>query len=142
MVIIEPYRKNKLYFRSDHLVLKCCYHVIFCPKYRKNILVNNVADRLKEICLEVAKAHDFIIEEIETDKNHIHMIINCNPRYGVMKCIQLIKSVSAYRLFDEFPYIKRNYLWGGKFWSRSSFVATVGSVSLETVKKYIENQGK
>lgn len=59
-----------------------------------------------------------------------------------MKCIQLIKSVSAYRLFDEFPYIKRNYLWGGKFWSRSSFVATVGSVSLETVKKYIENQGK
>ena len=142
MIIIEPYRKNKLYFRSDHLVFKCCYHLIFCPKYRKNILVNNVADRLKEICLEVAKAHDFIIEEIETDKNHIHMIINCNPRYDVMKCIQLIKSVSAYRLFDEFPYIKRNYLWGGKFWSRSSFVATVGSVSLETVKKYIENQGK
>ena len=40
MIIIEPYRKNKLYFRSDHLVFKCCYHVIFCPKYRKNILVN------------------------------------------------------------------------------------------------------
>jgi len=105
--------------------------------YRHKILVGKVSDRLKEICLEVSKAHYFIIEEIETDKDHVHMIINCNPRYGVMKCVQLIKSTTAIRLFDEFPYIKKRYLWGGKFWSRSSFVSTVGSVSLETVKKYL-----
>ena len=139
---MESYRKNKNYFTSHHLVFKCCYHVILCPKYRKNILVNQVSDRLKEICFEVAKEHDFIIEKIETDKNHIHMLVACNPRYGVMKCVQLIKSITAYKLFKEFPYIKKCHLWGGKFWSRSTFVATVGSVSLETVKKYIENQGK
>lgn len=139
---MDLYRKNKLYHRSEHLVFKCCYHVIFCPKYRKTILVGSVSNRLKEICIDIALSHDFIIEEIETDKNHIHMIINCNPRYGIMKCVQLIKQISAYNLFNEFPFIRRNHLWGGKFWSRSTFISTVGSVSLETVKKYIENQGK
>lgn len=79
---------------------------------------------------------------METDKDHIHMIINCNPRYGVMKCVQVLKQVTAYRLFEEFPHIRKTKLWGGKFWSRSSFVSTVGSVSLDVVKQYIENQGK
>ena len=59
-----------------------------------------------------------------------------------MSCVTALKSISAKTLFKEFPYIKKNYLWGGKFWSRSSFISTVGSVSLETVKTYIENQGK
>ena len=139
---MNTYSKLKDYFSSSHLVYRCCYHVIFCPKYRHKILASKVSDRLKEICFEIAKAHDFIIEQIETDKDHVHMIINCNPRYGVMKCIQLIKSTTAIRLFDKFPHIRRTKLWGGKFWSRSSFVATVGSVSLEVVKKYIENQSK
>ena len=139
---MEFYRKNKNYFRSDHLVFRCCYHVIFCPKYRKDLLIGQVSDKLKEVCLETAEEHDFIIEEIETDKNHVHMVINCNPRYGIMKCVQLIKQITAYKLFKEFPYIKKYYLWGGNFWSRSTFISTVGSVSLETVKKYIENQGK
>lgn len=69
------------------------------------------------------------------------MIITCNSRFGITKCVQLIKSITAYKLFQEFPIIKRQYLWGGTLWSRSTFVATVGSVSLEVVKKYIENQG-
>lgn len=59
-----------------------------------------------------------------------HLVYN-----GIMKCIQLIKSVTSIRLFEEFPYIRKQYLWCDKFWSRSSFIATVGSVSLETVKK-------
>ena len=139
---MDIYRKNKSYYSSSHLVFKCNYHIIFCSKYRHKILTGKVSDRLKEICFEVAKAHDFTIEEIETDKNHVHMIINCNPRYGIMKCIQVLKQVTAYRLFEEFPHIRKTKLWGGKFWSRSSFVSTVGSVSLDVVKQYIENQGK
>ena len=109
---MNKYKKLKDCYTSEHLVYRCCYHVIFCPKYRHKILVGKVSDRLKEICNEISIAHDFIIEEIETDKNHVHMIINCNPRYGVMKCIQLIKSTTAIRLFEEFPYIKKKYLWG------------------------------
>ena len=139
---MKAYKKNKEYHSSKHLVYKCHYHVIFCPKYRRGILVGKVSDRLKELCNEIATTYDFEIIEMETDKNHIHLLISCNPRFGIMSCVTAIKSITAKTLFKEFPYIKKNYLWGGKLWSRSSFVSTVGSVSLETVKKYIENQGK
>lgn len=138
---MKKYKKNKDYYSSSHLVYKCCYHVIFCPKYRHNILKGKISERLKEISLEVAETYDFRIEEIETDKNHVHMIISCNPRFGITTCVSRIKSITAKTLFLEFPHIKKYYLWGGKFWSRSSFISTFGSVSLEVVKKYIENQG-
>jgi putative transposase len=131
------------YLVSSHLVFDCKYHVILCPKYRKRLFAKQViASRLKELCFEVAKAHDFTIIEIETDKDHVHVLIACNPRYGIMKCVSRLKSVTGFRLFSEFPEIKQKHLWKGQFWSRSSFVCTVGSVSLSVVKAYIENQGK
>lgn len=139
---MKQYRENDKYYSSEHLVFRCSYHIVICPKYRHKILTGKISDRLKEICIEVSKAYDFIIEDIETDKDHIHMIITCNPRFSICKCVSLIKQITAHKLFEEFPYIKRNKLWGGKFWSRSTFITTVGSVSLEVVKKYIENQGK
>lgn len=139
---MKQYRENKDYYSSSHLVYRCSYHIVFCPKYRHKILIGDVAEKLKEVCFEISKTYDFKIEEIETDKDHISLFQTCNPRFGIMKCVQLIKSITGCRLFEDFPYIKRRYLWGGKFWSRSTFVATVGSVSLEVVKKYIENQGK
>ena len=113
-----------------------------CPKYRHKILTGKISDRLKEICVDVANNYDFKIEDIETDKDHIHMIITCNPRFGICKCVDRLKSITGYNLFKEFPIIKKKYLWSGKLWSRSTFIASVGSVSLEVVKKYIENQGK
>ena len=139
---MKQYKENDKYYSSEHLVYRCSYHIVFCPKYRKKILIGKVSDRLKEMCVEISKAYNFIIEDMETDKDHIHMIITCNPRFGIAKCVSLIKQITAYRLFEEFPYIKKTKLWGGKFWSRSTFIATAGSVSLKVVKKYIENQGK
>ena len=137
---MKRYKGNKEYYSSEHLVYKCHYHVIFCPKYRHKIIINEVEKRFKELCYEIAETYDFEIIEMETMPDHVHLLISCNPRFGIMTCIQRIKSITAKMLYKEFPYIKRNYLWGGKFWSRSSFVSTVGSVSLETVKAYIENQ--
>ena len=138
---MKTYGKNSLYYSSQHLVYRCCYHVIFCPKYRKSIFISIVSDRFKEICLEITEKYDFIIEEIETDSDHAHMIINCNPRFGIVKCVQLIKQITAHKLFQEFGYIKKYSLWGGNMWSMSIFIPTVGSVSLEVVKEYIKNQG-
>jgi putative transposase len=133
-------RGSKEYYSSFHLVYKCTYHVIFCPKYRHKILIGKVETKLKELLYRIAYDYDFIIEELEVMPDHVHILIFCNPRYGIMQCVQNIKSITAKELFREFPFIKKKYLWGGKFWSRSSFISTVGSVSLKTVKQYIENQ--
>lgn len=107
---MKQYKEDNKYYSSEHLVYRCSYHIVFCPKYRHKILIGKVSDKLKGICIEISKVYDFIIEDIETDKDHIHMIITCNPRFGVYKCILLIKQISTNRLFEEFPYIKRNYL--------------------------------
>lgn len=139
---MKTYKKNENYHSSSHLVYRYCYHVIFCPKYRKSIFIPVVSERFKEMCFDIAENHDFIIEEIETDGDHTHLIINCNPRFGIVKCVQLIKQITAHKLFQEFGHIKKYSLWGGNMWSRSTFISTVGSVSLEVVKEYIKNQGK
>ena len=128
---------NKIYNTSEHLVYSCQYHVIFCPKYRKRMLVGDIEKRLKEILNEVANEFDFKIIEMEIMPDHVHMIVDCNPRFGIMECVKKIKSVSARILRAEFPRLKTSM---PNLWTRSAFISTVGSVSLEVVKNYIENQ--
>lgn len=125
------------YQTSSHLTYLCRYHVVFCPKYRRNILTNGIDVRAKEIFSNTAKEHNFQILEMEVMPDHVHLLIQCNPRYGIMQCIKALKMQSSYILIREFPQIKRRV---PSLWTRSSFVATVGSVSLDVVKKYIAEQ--
>ena len=127
----------KDYKSTDHLFYSCQYHVIFCPKYRKPIIKGEIEKRLKEILNEVANENDFQIVEMETMPDHIHMIVDCNPRFGIMECIKKMKSVSARTLRSEFPRLMTSM---PNLWTRSAFISTVGSVSLEVVKQYIANQ--
>ena len=128
---------NKKYKSDNHLVYSCQYHVIFCPKYRRNVLIDGVDVRLKEIAHEVASKYDFEILEMEVMPNHVHLIIDCNPKFGINECIKKIKGTSSSILRNEFPFLKSRI---PSLWTRSAFVSTVGSVSLDVVKKYIENQ--
>ena len=96
---MKTYKKNKEYHSSEHLVYNCHYHVIFCPKYKRGILVDKVSDRLKEICNEIATTYDFEIIEMETDKNHIHLLISCNPRFGIM-----FKNIGKEMHYDKVSY--------------------------------------
>ena len=111
--------------------------MIFCPKYRRKILVNGIDERLKEVFTETAKEHDFSIIEMEVMPDHVHLLIDCNPRYGIMQCITDLKYGSAHVLGREFPSIRKKI---PSIWTRSCFVATVGSVSFDVVKQYIESQ--
>ena len=125
------------YETASHLVYDCKYHVIFCPKYRRKILNDEVSVKLKEIFTTTASRYSFDIIEMEIMPDHCHLLISCNPRFGIMECIKKLKMISAHDLKIEFPYLKSKL---PNIWTRSSFVSTVGSVSLDTVKKYIENQ--
>ena len=129
--------KSNAYHSSEHLVFSCKYHVIFCPKYRRKVLVDGIDNRLKEILRETADRHQFSILEMEVMPDHVHLLIDCNPRYGIMQCVKDLKRESASMIRKEFPVIKSRLPC---MWTRSTFIASVGAVSLETVKKYIEDQ--
>ena len=131
------FKNNSKYHTSEHLVYSCKYNVIFCPKYRRKVLTDGIDERLKQILVETAKRHHFEITGLEVMPDHVHLLIDCNPRYGIMQCIKDLKRESASLLKKEFPQLRSRL---PNLWTRSCFVASVGSVSLETVKKYIENQ--
>ena len=129
--------KNKKYKTSEHIVYSCQYHVIFCPKYRRPIFVEPLDSRLKEIFYQVAAENDFIITDLEVMPDHVHMIIDCNPRTGICQCVKLLKGTSSRLMRAEFPKLKSRL---PSLWTHSYFVSSVGAVTLDVVKQYIESQ--
>ena len=92
------------YYRTPHLVYDCKYHVIFCPKYRRKILVNGLDELVKTVFRKIAEQKGFQIIEMEVMPDHVHLLISCNPRFGIMNCIRVLKRYSAaLRLTDACP---------------------------------------
>ncbi|WP_025688377.1 IS200/IS605 family transposase, partial [Paenibacillus zanthoxyli] len=88
------------------------YHIVWCVKYRHKILVEEIDVRLKEILVQIASDNNFTISEIESDSDHIHLLVDCTPQHSIPDMIKALKGVSARRLFKEFPMIRQK-LWGG-----------------------------
>lgn len=128
---------SKEYHMSSHLTYSCQYHVVFCPKYRRKVLTNDIVPRLKELFIEISKRYDFTIVEMEVMPDHVHLLIDCNPRFGIMEAVRKLKGTTSNILRNEFPELKRKI---PSLWTRSAFISTVGSVSLDVVKQYIEDQ--
>ena len=127
----------KKYYRSAHLVYDCKYHVVFCPKYRRRIFKGGLEETAKQSFSDTAAAKEFEIIEMEDMPDHVHLLISCNPRFGIMNCIRALKHRSAVALKEADPTLEQRL---SSVWTRSAFIATVGSVSMETVKQYIESQ--
>jgi len=125
------------YKSNNNIVFSCKYHIVWCPKYRRKVLIGDVENRLKEIIKEIAIELNVEIIEIETDKDHIHILIDIDPQFGVMKFIRIAKGRSSRILRDEFHHLKTKL---PTLWTNSSFITTVGGAPLEIVKQYIENQ--
>ena len=129
--------KNKEIRSNNNIVFNCKFHVIWCVKYRKQLLVGELEERLKEICKEVCIKRDAILIEMECDKDHIHLLIDVDPQYGIHRLVKEMKGLSSRLIRQEFSLAKTRV---PSLWTNSYFVSTVGSVSLEKVKTYIENQ--
>jgi putative transposase len=128
---------NKKYQSSHSIVFSCQYHVIFCPKYRRKVLVEGVATRLKELLVEKQTEYGYELIEAEVMPDHVHLLLSVDPRVGVLSVIAKIKGYSANVLRKEFPWLRSRLPC---LWTRSKFVSTVGTVSLDVVKSYIEDQ--
>jgi putative transposase len=115
------------------------YHIVWCVKYRHKILIEEIDVRLKEILVQIASDNNFTISEIESDSDHVHLLVDCTPQHSIPSMIKALKGVSARLLFKEFPKIKKK-LWGGNLWNPSYFVATVSEHTEAQIRTYIQSQ--
>ena len=113
------------------------YHLIWCPKYRRKVLVNGVDDRLKVVLCEIAKEMDCEIESMEIMPDHCHIFIKATPIIPIHLIVKNLKGKSSKILREEFPTLKSRL---PNLWTRSYYCETIGCISEETIKKYIENQ--
>lgn len=125
------------YKSNLNVIYSCKYHVVWCPKYRRSVLVNGVDDRLKVILREVASDAMSELIEVEVMPDHVHALVEVDPQFGVHRLIKLMKGRSSRLLRQEFPWLKSRL---PTLWTNSYFVSTVGGAPLSAIKQYIENQ--
>ena len=128
---------NKKYKSDKRLIYSCQYHIIFCPKYRRHVLKNGIDIRLKKLLEEKQDGYNYTLLGMEIMSDHVHLLLDINPKIGVYQVISKIKGYTSHQLREEFPELKSKLPC---LWTNSNFISTCGSVSLEVVKKYIEDQ--
>ena len=116
------------------------YHIVWCVKYRYKVIHGKVEIRLKEILNKIALDNNFIIEVMESDLDHIHLLIECTPQHYIPDMIKSLKGVSARLLLKEYGATLKKRLWGGHLWNPSYFIATVSENTEEQIRNYIKTQ--
>lgn len=129
--------KNDEYTHKNGIVYKNQFHVIFCPKYRRKVLTNGIDVRLKEILYQIAGENDVEIKSLEIMPDHVHMFIEFDPRLTLHKIVKQFKGTSSHILRKEFPSLVRRLPC---LWTKSYFSCSIGHISEDTIRKYIENQ--
>lgn len=131
------YNIDMKYKNNLNVVYSCKYHVVWCPKYRRKVLVDKVAIRLKELVQSICIERNFDLIEMEVMPDHVHLLIEVDPQFGIHKAVKLIKSTTSRVLRQEFPWLRSRI---PSLWTNSYFVSTVGGAPLSVIKQYIENQ--
>ena len=133
---------EKEYLSKNHSKFLLKYHIIFVCKYRRKLLVSNLASCLKNVLIDMSNKSDFRIEVIETDKDHVLLLVNAEPKIFPLQIIRRLKQESTARLWKLFPNeLRKCFYREHTLWRDGYFVSSIGNVSQETVRKYIENQG-
>ncbi len=132
-------KKKKRLTSSKHSVYNIGYHLIWCPKYRRKVLVDDIERRLKQLFNWKAEHLSVSIEQMEVMPDHVHLFVKCSPVDSPHHIVQQFKGYTSRVLRNEFPQLKSRL---PSLWTRSYYCESVGHISEEVVKKYIENQKK
>jgi putative transposase len=126
--------------RTSHSVYDTTYHLVWCPKYRKDIFREEwLRERAEQLFRSVAEAYEIEIIEMEVSEDHVHVMVSFAPKYGIGEVVRIFKSIVARELFREFPSLKKR-LWGGELWEDGYFARTVGDrMTSEVIQKYIQH---
>lgn len=126
--------------RTKHTVYDLKYHFVWIPKYRNQLLKGDIKEFTAEVFGRIATEYGWEIEEMAIEADHIHLLLLVPPKYAPAKVVQIMKSISAREIFEEFPRLRKQ-LWAGEFWSNGYFVRSVGdNVTSEIIKRYIRYQ--
>ena len=127
------------YTTSAHCIYNLGYHIIWCPKYRRKVLVNGIDERLKELLNEKAAALEITIEKMEVMPDHVHLFVKGKPSVPVQHIVNQLKGYTSVMLRREFPRLKSRL---PTLWTRSYYVESIGHISESTITRYIEYQKK
>lgn len=130
------------YKKQGHSVYYTRYHLVIATKYRRKILKEGFGEYLKKLLLGIGKQYPEIeIVEINTDKDHMHILLSIPPKLSISEVVKQIKAKTGLQMRRKFPFLDKVYWGQGGIWSRGYFVSTVG-ISESTIRKYIEKQGE
>ena len=113
------------YIHKSHNVMVLMCHLVFPAKYRRSVFDETVDKELKAVCMEIELRYEVKFLEIDTDKNHVHFLVQSVPIYSVKKIVQMIKSLTAREIFRRCPHVRKK-LWGGEVWSDGCFASSAG----------------
>jgi len=130
---------------NDYKSLSHCrylvqYHLVWCPKFRFEVIQGDIEQSLKNILANVCNKYQYEILELEVMPDHIHIFLSAKPTVAPTDIVRTLKSISAIKLFKEHPKLKKFYARCGSLWSKGYFVSTIRNVSSHTIKRYIQNQ--
>ena len=125
------------YRKGSHTVYNIQYHFVWVTKYRYHVLEGEVRLRVREIIRQICQQHDFLIEQGHVSKDHVHILVSAPTHMSASQIMQKIKGRSSRVLQQEFPHLKKRY-WGQHIWARGYFCTTVGQVTDQMIRDYIE----
>ena len=141
IIVYYVYEKQNL-IHSRTCVYNINYHVVWSVKYRRKILSAEIETYLKELVQKIASDKGFTVHLFEVGEgDHIHCFVSAPPKLSVTDIVKYLKGITGRKLFEKYPAIRQK-LWKGQLWNHSYYVETIGSVSEENIRRYIEHQSK
>lgn len=126
---------------NNHSVFLLYYHLVLVVKYRRKVFSEQMSQYAKDIFVRIGASYHITLEEWNHDQDHVHIMFRAHPNTEMSKFINAYKSASSRLIKKEFPEV-RNKLWKEMFWSKSYCLLITGGAPIETIRKYIENQGR
>ena len=125
-----------------HCVYSMNFHLVLVTKYRKKVFSQPILERLESIIKDVCKKWDVTLDEFRGEEDHIHLLISMHPSLQPSKFINNLKTVSSRRLRSEYTEYMKKFYWKPTLWTRAYCLLSTGGANIETIRKYIQNQGK
>ena len=129
--------KNK---KTKHSVYNLNYHIIFVTKYRHKVIADKVEEYAKSILEELCILYGWELISMEIMPDHIHIFVSAEPKIAPLAIASTLKSILTVDIFKRFPKLKKKYFWGSGLFSRGCYYGSAGTVSVASIKKYIEEQ--